>query len=167
MTNRDTDESPTQRWGKRLAVLGGVIAAAVALRLTVLAPEPVEVRVVAVGPRAGRVNAHELEGRHRACPTSLPTHGRNWRTCRRDRTSRGRACCCRRASGTAERHEPPRSAGAGATGCRGGRLATERRHVCVAIGRAASLRAPRSSPNATSHRKMFSTSCSTPMTPPV
>ncbi|MBW2698747.1 MAG: biotin/lipoyl-binding protein, partial [Deltaproteobacteria bacterium] len=44
-----------RRWGVRLGVLAGLSLAGVALRLTLLAPNPVEVRVVTV--ERGRVEA--------------------------------------------------------------------------------------------------------------
>jgi HlyD family secretion protein len=49
MTNQEATASPSRRWAIRVVVLAGLIAVAVALRLTLLAPEPVAVRVAPVG----------------------------------------------------------------------------------------------------------------------
>ncbi len=55
MTNGGTDSGAGRRWGVRLSVLAGLAVAGVALRLTLFAPKPVEVRVVTV--ERGRVEA--------------------------------------------------------------------------------------------------------------
>jgi HlyD family secretion protein len=55
VTNAGADAGVRRRWGIRLTVLAAVVVAAVALRLTLFAPKPIDVRVVAVA--RGRVEA--------------------------------------------------------------------------------------------------------------
>ena len=112
-----------RRWGLRLAVLAGLAAVVAVLRLTIFAPSPVEVRVVAI--ERGRVEStltNSKAGTVRGASPLAP-HRRDRRPRDRDRSPRRRARRGRHGAGTPQRHQPARAARPGCAWRRGRGLA--------------------------------------------